>query len=889
MERNCWYCHKPLPFTKLLKRDLFCSSEHEDLYLSEQSMAAFERMKEATPAKSPLERPKPLEPVIQETVEAAAEPAEAPLPMALLIKEELVARDAPRPSISPEHPLDVVAQPAGPPVRPGWQFDPKLPSGGFVRHPVNGAPLDSTAEGSFPHESFAENGPAFSGLSKNRSQPVTGGMNPTRHAEAIPEWTGRAADEAKNNVVAAEESTASAFPAKIAELAALDSNLSPPPPACAWAPRGPAGVLPAPPAIPSAPGEADPARAVWTLQTPPLPSNLIPAPAVRAWDSSAAGGAQIAPDTSSEFAIDNDPTDAALTRHIVELASNLISAPAVRTWEAAASADVAPVAPISAPEFSIAIDPKRASGTEHATPLGSNLTPTRAMCAWESPAAADARQVAPIHEPEFRVASDGRHAEWTHYLIEVPSNLNTAAAMQTWGVQPPAPTMTARPALEGTPVFSTAAVRPTEECSISRPLQFAVCGTIGGSPGSPDSHDGPRVGFRTSFKVPNGSLSRGEVSGTSGNRFLAIRSWVTGTWDPSRPRNTITASSPAPGTTNDPRRVIMVRSLAGPRYSCRPATASLLEIGPAPRTGHVLDSLLVTGELQSTGAIAIRSAQDHTARSALHGAAATIREPLTAHAPGAPARLTPHGPHRFVGTVDFPAFAFSGSTALAAAATNSEWNGIANSAAPRLAHAHRLEPLPAPRVAEARTCAALLKVRSGGPIEQGRRPLAATAYLSARPWLGRETKVPCQIPNTSDGRLAAPAVRAGAASAGTIHLGDDPATEVRIAPLPPIRVHPADIFASPAALAGTPFQAGWPQRGPAAGTGESFAMKASVSAPFHAVVEVAKALPTPGEARRPAFAGPALPGTRVRGSAPCFALEVPLQNIAYRHAGTRQL
>jgi hypothetical protein len=73
VQRRCWYCNQPLGRFDLFGQGLFCSIEHEELYFSEQSAIAFERLKETTFA------PAPVTPEVQEKpVEAPEQPAPDP-------------------------------------------------------------------------------------------------------------------------------------------------------------------------------------------------------------------------------------------------------------------------------------------------------------------------------------------------------------------------------------------------------------------------------------------------------------------------------------------------------------------------------------------------------------------------------------------------------------------------------------------------------------------------------------------------------------------------------------------------------------------------------------------------------------------------------------------
>jgi hypothetical protein len=88
LQKSCWYCHRPLSLFKSFKGELFCDSEHEKLYLSEQ----FKRVQEPF-------APKPAPP----KAEAESEPP-APEPAAASPAAALEAEQATTPAPPPVQP-----------------------------------------------------------------------------------------------------------------------------------------------------------------------------------------------------------------------------------------------------------------------------------------------------------------------------------------------------------------------------------------------------------------------------------------------------------------------------------------------------------------------------------------------------------------------------------------------------------------------------------------------------------------------------------------------------------------------------------------------------------------------------------------------------------------
>lgn len=97
MELRCWYCDKTLGPLKILKRDLFCCTDHEKLYFSEQSAIAFERVKEtnspAAPAPLSLQKEEASEQPAADSPESPSgspvQELESPLPLASFLKNPI--------------------------------------------------------------------------------------------------------------------------------------------------------------------------------------------------------------------------------------------------------------------------------------------------------------------------------------------------------------------------------------------------------------------------------------------------------------------------------------------------------------------------------------------------------------------------------------------------------------------------------------------------------------------------------------------------------------------------------------------------------------------------------------------------------------------------------
>jgi hypothetical protein len=262
LERNCWYCHKPLPLTKLLKRNLFCSSDHEERYFDEQSTAAFERMKEPEPAKLPaVLEVKPPE------VEQA--PAENHPPMAPYLKPEIFARDMQRLAIALEDPLQMLAELAEPaqPIGPLWQIKPELAPVGQICE-GSAAPSAMAHEGSeFPSAPFSENKRDITGHLEQ-----SGLANSLRCAPYVPLWNGRATGEAVPSAISAEASSPTPVSARIAAGATrLQGNLSSTAAACSWGLRAPAEA-------PLAPLEFESSLAFTGLEIQGGPGTWKPSP-----------------------------------------------------------------------------------------------------------------------------------------------------------------------------------------------------------------------------------------------------------------------------------------------------------------------------------------------------------------------------------------------------------------------------------------------------------------------------------------------------------------------------------------------------------------------------------------------------------------------------------
>jgi hypothetical protein len=244
LERNCWYCHKPLPLTKLLKRNLFCSSEHEERYFDEQSTAAFERMKEPEPTQQPavLELKPP---------EVEQAPAENHPPMAQYLKPEVFARETHRLAIAIEDPQHLPAELAEPAQRLSarWQIKLELAPAGRISE-VSAVPSAmADMGGEFPSVPFAESKRDITGhIEQTRS------ANLFKSAQCVPAWDGRATGETAPNAISAEASSPTPLsPRTVAVETRLKGNLSSTAAACSWGLRTPQVAQFAPLAFESSP------------------------------------------------------------------------------------------------------------------------------------------------------------------------------------------------------------------------------------------------------------------------------------------------------------------------------------------------------------------------------------------------------------------------------------------------------------------------------------------------------------------------------------------------------------------------------------------------------------------------------------------------------------
>jgi hypothetical protein len=238
LERNCWYCHKPLPLTKLLKRNLFCSSKHEELYFGEQSAAAFERMKEPDP---PPTQPSALE---VKPPEIEQPPAENSPPMAAYLKPEVFAHEARQLAIALEDPLDMLSgvAEAAQPLSARWQIKPELVPAGWISESAASPKSDPEAELRLVPFTESRRDPA---QMRSRAEPA--GVNSLKCAPYIPLWNGRAAaGETAAHVISAEAPPAATLsPRVVASVTHLHAHLNSTAAACSRAMDQPALATPA--------------------------------------------------------------------------------------------------------------------------------------------------------------------------------------------------------------------------------------------------------------------------------------------------------------------------------------------------------------------------------------------------------------------------------------------------------------------------------------------------------------------------------------------------------------------------------------------------------------------------------------------------------------------
>ncbi|HLX44341.1 MAG TPA: hypothetical protein VKR43_12940, partial [Bryobacteraceae bacterium] len=164
MQKSCWYCHRPLSLFKSFKGELFCDSEHEKLYLSEQ----FKRVQEPFAPKAPQAKAEPepapqVQPVVEEVIEPAfeqaaqpvaepvAEPAAEPFNDPVRIPEPLpqVLAQAPEPEIIETQAAELRPTPVEAPKAPA-ETEAEPPAAPLFAWPVNAA--EGTYRKAIPEE-----------------------------------------------------------------------------------------------------------------------------------------------------------------------------------------------------------------------------------------------------------------------------------------------------------------------------------------------------------------------------------------------------------------------------------------------------------------------------------------------------------------------------------------------------------------------------------------------------------------------------------------------------------------------------------------------------------------------------------------------------------------
>jgi hypothetical protein len=291
-------------------------------------------------------------------------------------------------------------------------------------------------------------------------------------------------------------------------------------------------------------------------------------------------------------------------------------------------------------------------------------------------------------------------------------------------------------------------------------------------------------------------------------------------------------------------------------------------------------SLPALRELKSAGAIAIRAERRSLAPLAPQEAPASTGEPLTAHPPRTVVSFATQFPALNGRAAGFHAIAFSRLATVRFAAPKNLWSAIANSPPPRLVDARRFEPAPASLAADPRSCPQpAVSLRAGGLIDHRSRPMAAIEYRSALAWLDRVSESPCRIPESKGASLTAPAIRRQTSPAGVAAIQDDSGTAAQIAPLPPVRIQPASIFAPAAFLTRLPLEAGLLPHGLAGDRVEFLPKRGSVAAPLRPILD------TQDRPSQPAAGGLQFSKTRIPRTAACFPFDLGLQDVAYRHAG----
>jgi len=821
LERKCWYCDKPLSLTKLFKRDLFCSSEHETLYFSEQSAVAFERIKEQEPPKAPAaDEVKPPELV---AVEQAPD-NEGP-PMAGLLKSEVFPCEAPTFSFAPEDAVETPAEPARP-YSPYWQIKPELAPAGRIYEDSASPSAMADPQSEFPQVQFTE---STRDLAQMRSAVEPAGVNPLESAQCVPVWNGRAAGETAANVISMETSIPAPFaPRIVAGPTNLHTHLSSTAAACSWVLRSAASATSARLVFVSSPAfrtrETHSAAGAWRPNPPqPAPRGTL----TESWNI---------PRTD----VDGHP---AFHAHFEEPGVNFLKG---NTPAGVEAPWIRPCARVQGSWETIRpLGPEQVSAAPAAWTNQPNLTGTiqpfgveRGAC---RPVIANFREIL-TGAVNWRGTDSIASAELTatgapaipRTQLRLPSFLPLAWRTQgAW--------RKARP-VESEPISRVSAVWMNEHHPALAVQPMGATGR-GCRPVTANFREIPSAAVdwhATSSITPSPKgTSSGVIAIPPARHHLPSglpSAGLDGSWLNARPIESGPESRLATAWTIRHNPPVTIPHVSDSGSARRPGTADRREILP-----QVVDSRAI--------------------------------DPVTPYAWRTPIRAAGFAPVSGGGVP-------SGNTAVKFAVPTGLQRGISDSSVPALAQARWLEPTPASMVAEPRTlrrvAAGLLP---GTRIDPQLGAVLAEARVSVAPCLGRQTDLPHRIPQS----VSVPAVsnsmtRSGPAPAVIFALHHDSAAESRVAPAPPVRIQPASIFAPPSPPA--TIAIGWTRDRLTPGHAEFLANRSSVTTQIPGVVLHTSATPALSDPIQPARASVQM--GRTPRPAACFALHLSLQTVDYQ-------
>ena len=821
MERKCWYCDKPLSLTKLFKRDLFCSSEHETLYFSEQSAVAFERIKEQEPPKAPAaDEVKPPEPM---AVEQAPD-NEGP-PMAGLLKSEVFPCEAPTFSFAPEDAVETPAEPARP-YSPYWQIKPELaPAGRIYEDPASPSAM-ADPQGEFPQVQFTE---STRNLAQMRSAVEPAGVNPLESAQCVPVWNGRAAGETAANVISMETSIPAPFAPRIVPGPTnLHTHLSSTAAACSWVLRSAASATSARLVFVSSPAfrtrEMHSAAGAWTPNPPqPAPRGTL----TEGWNT---------PRTD----VDGRP---AFDAHFEEPGVNFLKSKTLAGVEAPSIRRSARVH--GSWETIRPLEPEQVSAAPAVWTNQPNLTGTIQPLSGERgacrPAVANFREIQ-TGAVDWRGTDSIASAELTSTGVlaiprtqfRLPSFLPLAWRTQgAWRKVRPV-------ASEPSPRIATVWMNGYHPALAVRPIGGTGRGC---RPVTANFREIPSAAVdwhATSSITPSSEgTSTGSIAIPPARQHIPSylpSAGLDGSWLTARPVESRPESRLAAAWTSQHNPPVTIPRVGDPGSARRLSIADRREILP-----RVFDCRAI--------------------------------DPVTPYAWRTPIRAAGFAP---VSGGGVPA----GNTAVKFAVPTGLQRGISDSSVAAVAQARWLEPTPASMVAEPRTLRRVAAVLlPGSRIDPQSEAVSAGACSSVLPCLDRQTDLPRRIPQS----VSVPAVsnsmtRSGPAPAAVFALHHDSAAESRVTPAPPVRIQPASIFAPPSPPA--TIAIGWTRDRLTPGHAEFLANRCSVTTQIPGVVLHTSATPALTDPIQPARASVQM--GRTPRPAACFALHLSLQTVDYQ-------